>query len=155
MRRQHEKGVAQAEQAIALNPNSANAYHWYGLTLNYAGRHEEAIKSYRKALRLNPFPPTRFYFCLAIAYRDAKRYEEAIAESKKALEQAPNCLFAHTCLASCYALMGRREDAHAEMEEALRINPKLSLARTAKMIMYKYEADREFLIESFRKAGLK
>ena len=155
MRRQHEKGVAQAEQAIALNPNSANAYHWYGLTLNYAGRHEEAIKSYRKALRLNPFPPTRFYFCLAIAYRDSKRYEEAIAASKKALEQAPNCLFAHTCLASCYALMGRREDAHAEMEEALRINPKLSLARTAKMIMYKYEADREFLIESFRKAGLK
>jgi adenylate cyclase len=155
MRRQHEKGVAQAEQAIALNPNSASAYHWYGLTLNYAGHHEEAIKAYRKALRLNPFPPTRFYYCLAVAYRDAKRYEEAIAASKKALELAPNALFAHTCLASCYALMGRQEDAHAEIEEALRIDPTLSLARLEKMIMYKYDSDREFLIESLRKAGLK
>jgi len=155
MRRQHEKGVAQAEQAIALNPNSASAYHWYGLTLNYAGHHKEAIKSHKKAIRLNPFPPIRFYFCLAIAYRDAKRYEEAIAASKKALEQAPNCLFAHTCLASCYALMERWEDAHAEIEKALRVDPKLSLARIGKMIMYKYEADRKFLIESLRKAGLK
>jgi TolB-like protein/Tfp pilus assembly protein PilF len=155
VRRQHDKGVAQAEQGIALNPNSASAYYWYGMTLNYAGRHDEAIKAHRKAIRLNPFPPTRFYFCLAFAYRDAKRYEEAIAASKKALEQAPNCFFAHTCLASCYALMGRQEEAHAEMQEALRINPRLSLARTAEMIMYKYEEDREFLIESFRKAGLK
>ena len=155
MRRQHEKGVSQAEQAIALNPNSASAYHWYGLTLNYAGRHEEAIKAYRKAIRLNPFPPTRFYFCLGIAYRDAKQYEEAITASRKALEQAPNCLFAHTCLASCYALMGRQEEAHAEIEEALRIDPKLSLARIGIVPMYKYEADREFFIESLRKAGLK
>jgi adenylate cyclase len=154
-RRQHEKGIEQGERAVALNPNSASAYHWYGLTLNYAGRHEEAIKSYKKALRLNPFPPTRFYFCLAIAYRDARRYDDAIAASKKALEQAPNCLFAHTCLASCYALMGRQEEAHAEIEESLRINPKLSLASIKRMVKYKYEADSEFLIESLRKAGLK
>jgi len=154
MRRKHEKGVAQAEQAITLNPNSASAYHWYGLTLNYAGRHEEAITFYKKAIRLNPFPPTRFYFCLAVAYRDAARYEEAIAACRKALDRAPDSILAHTPLASCYALMGRDDEAQAEAAEVLRIDPKFSLDYLEKRIPYKNQEDTKLVIDSLRKAGL-
>jgi TolB-like protein/Flp pilus assembly protein TadD len=154
MRRQHEKGIAQAEQAVALNPNSATAYHWYGMTLNYAGRHEEAITFYEKAMRLNPFPPTRFYICLAVACRDAARYEEAIAACRKALNREPDSVFSHTPLASCYALMGREEEARAEAVEVLRIDPKFSLAYLEKRLPYKNQEDTKLVIDSLRKAGL-
>ena len=154
MRRQHDKGIAQAEKAIALDPNSATAYHWYGLTLQWAGRQEEAITFYKKAIRLDPFPPPRFYMSLCVACRDARRYEEAIVAAREAIDREPDNLYAHTCLASCYALMGREEEARAEAKEVLRIAPKFSVAYLARTAPFKYEADREFAMESLRKAGL-
>jgi adenylate cyclase len=154
MRRQHDKGIAQAEKAIALNPNSATAYHWYGLTLVYAGRYEEAITFYKKAIRLNPFPPPRFYMSLGVAYSFAGRYEEAIAAAGKAIDLEPDNLIAHACMARSYALMGREEEARAEAKEVLRIAPKFSVVYLAKQMPYKYEADRQSVIESLRKAGL-
>ncbi|NIQ91086.1 MAG: tetratricopeptide repeat protein, partial [Deltaproteobacteria bacterium] len=47
----------QAEKAVALNPNSAMAHFFLGKTLFFAGRVEESIPEYKKAIRLNPFPP--------------------------------------------------------------------------------------------------
>jgi Tfp pilus assembly protein PilF len=50
--------------------------------------------------------------------------------------------------------MGREEEARAEAKEVLRIAPKFSVAYLARTAPFKYEADREFAMESLRKAGL-
>ena len=59
-----------------LNPNSAEAKSYLGLTLNYAGRHEEAIKTYNKVIRLSPIPSANTFFYFCVACRDCGRYEE-------------------------------------------------------------------------------
>ncbi len=48
MTRQHDKGIAEAEKAVALNPNSATAHFYLGKTLFFAGRCEESIRNTKK-----------------------------------------------------------------------------------------------------------
>jgi tetratricopeptide (TPR) repeat protein len=153
--RQHDKGIVEAEKALALSPNSFAIYECLGLTLNYAGRHEEAVKIYKKALRLSPIPSPDTLMCLCVACRDCGRYEEGISAAKRAIQLSPNNLYAHTCLASCYALLGREAEAKAESTEVLKIEPNFSLVKLEKFMPYKDPADTKVVIESLRKAGLK
>ena len=153
MIRQHEKGIAAAKRALTLRPNSAEAYYYLGLTLNYAGKHEEAVRIYQKGLRLSPIPSVNALFCLCIAYRDYGRYEEGISAAKKALHLEPDSIPARTCLASCYALLGRESEAKAESAEIMKIDPNFSL-KGVERLPYKELADNELIIDSLRKAGL-
>ena len=155
MTRQHEKGIAAAEYGLALNHNSPAAYTWLGVTLNYAGKHEEAIEIYKKAIRISPKPSPNTLFCLCVALRDCGRYEEGISAAKKAIQLEPDNLYAHTCLASCYALLDRDAEAKVESAEILRIDPKISLSNLKKQLPYKVPAKTKLVIDSLRKAGLK
>ncbi|NIW10812.1 MAG: tetratricopeptide repeat protein, partial [Gammaproteobacteria bacterium] len=65
----------EAEKAVALDPNSADEHARLGNVFNYAGRLEEAISAIDKAIRLNPFPPSWYFHCLGMAYREAGKYE--------------------------------------------------------------------------------
>lgn len=46
--------------------------------LEYIGRHEEAIHSLEKAIRMNPFPETWYFFYLSDAYLHTESHEEAM-----------------------------------------------------------------------------
>jgi|LGVF01.1.fsa_nt_gb adenylate cyclase len=155
MIRQHEKGIDAAERALALNPNSAPAYRYLALTLNYAGRHVEAIEIYKKAIRISPIPSADSLFNLCVSCRNCGRYEEGIAAAKKAIHLEPDNIYAHMCLAGCYALLGRDAEAKAESAEVMRIDPKFSVTNIEKQAPYKHPADTELLGGSLRKAGLK
>ncbi|UCB44392.1 MAG: tetratricopeptide repeat protein [Spirochaetota bacterium] len=154
--RQYEMSISEAEKAITLDPNSSDAYTVLGTSLNYMGRHEEAIQMFKKAIRLNPiFPSIAALLRLGVAYRDAGHYEKAIETCKQVLNLAPDSVFAHTCLASSYSLLGREDEARAEAAEVLRIDPMFSLDKAGKQLPYINQADRELVIDSLRKAGLK
>ena len=155
MTRQQEKGIAAAEYGLTLNHNSPQAYIWIGLTLNYAGRHKEAIEIYKKAIRISPIPSPNTLFCLCVACRDCGHYEEGISAAKKAVQIEPDFLYAHTCLASCYALLDRDAEAKVESAEILRIEPKISLENLEKQLPYKDPVKTKFVLNSLRKAGLK
>jgi tetratricopeptide (TPR) repeat protein len=53
--RQHDKAIAECQQAVELNPNSATARTFYGLALNLMGRFEEAVHELEQGVRLDPF----------------------------------------------------------------------------------------------------
>jgi adenylate cyclase len=127
MTRQHDKGIAEAKQGVALDPNNSLVLGYLGLALRYAGRFEEAIPVIEKAIRLNPFPPSGTLRSLSMANIGAGRYEEAIAAGKRAVTISPDDFLSHSVLASAYSLAGQKEEARAEAEEVLRINPNYSL----------------------------
>jgi adenylate cyclase len=154
-KRQYERAIAEAERAIALDPNGADARSQLGIALFTAGRQQEAIAPLEKAIRINPIATPNSFRSLAAAYRDIGRYEEAIAAYKKALERAPDSLYANLGLAATYSLAGRDKEAHAEASEVLKLQPKFSLERFAKRNPYKNKADTDRLIGALRKAGLK
>jgi tetratricopeptide (TPR) repeat protein len=152
---QHDKGIAECEQAVKLEPNSALAYFRLNLALRFAGRPKEAITMCKEAIRLDPIPVSIYYQSLTNSYFLTGQYEEAIAAGKKATSLGPNNFVAHAFLAVAYVLYGREEEARIEAAEVLRINPKFLIDSWAKTMPYKNEADKELTIGALRKAGLK
>jgi adenylate cyclase len=154
MMRQYDKAIEECQRAIAMNPNSADAHLWLGMSLNYAGRSQEAIDLIKKAHRLSPFPPPALILNLGHAYREAGRYEEAIAEYKKCIKRTPNNRFAHQGLSTTYALAGRFEEAREAWSEVLKIDPKLSLEKSFNRCPYLPESC-ERKRAAMNKAGIK
>jgi len=156
MNRDFDRGVAEAERAVALEPGSGVAYTTLGLTLNYAGRYEEAIPALKNALRLMPIPSTVCLANLGFSYRMLGRYEESIASLKQLIQREPDSMTGHLHLAATYVMAGKEAEARAEAAEILRINPNFSLEQFAKTTPMKNQADlMDRWVEPLRKAGLK
>jgi tetratricopeptide (TPR) repeat protein len=154
-KRQYDKAITEGEHALTLAPNSAFVYAALAFSLHFAGRPEEAIPLFKKAIRLNPIPDSWYLTGLGSCYRAVGRYAEAISAYKKALNVSPDSTFAHIGQAANYSLLGHEEEARAEVAEVLRINPKFSLEYFAKSFPYKDQADWERLVDALHKAGLK
>jgi len=154
MIRQHDKGIAEGEKALALAPNSADIVNVYAIILTYSGRWHEAISLYREAIRLNPKPPNNYYRHFAIVLREMGQYDEAIAQLMKAIEQEPNDFLTYLVLTKVYSYAGRQEEARAAAEEVLKLNPKFRIEQLPQ------GTHRDLTIverenEALRKAGLK
>ena len=156
MKRDHDKAIAIGEKAISKDPNGADAHAWLRNCLTFADRPQEAIPLYRKAMRLNPFPPVWYYINLGNSYHMLGRYEDAIAQYRKSLALSPNSLSSYRPLCVAYMDMGKEDEARAAAAEVMRINPKFSSERYAKTLQaYKNQDYIRRWIESLRKAGLK
>jgi adenylate cyclase len=60
-KREYDKAIAEGERGAALNPGGTSELLNYAASLCYAGRPEEAIQLFQKAIRLNPFTPSGLY----------------------------------------------------------------------------------------------
>ncbi len=154
-KKEFDKAVAESERAVALNPGSMLALLNYGNSLTHAGRSEEAIPIFQKAIRLNPFGPSTLYRELGNALRWTGRFEEAVSAYKKAIQIAPDNILAHIGLALTYSMMGREKEAHAEAAEVLRINPKFSVDKYLMAASFKDQSQKDKVLNALRKAGLK
>jgi adenylate cyclase len=152
--REYEKGIAEGERAVALNPSGATVLVHYAISLNFAGRSEEAIPLFQKALRLNPVGSFDNYNHLGLALMFTGRYGEAVPAFKKALQIAPNT-WSHMMLAATYSEMGREKEARAEVTEGLRITPKFSVDLFLKRSLIKEQSKKDKIANALLKAGLK
>jgi TolB-like protein/DNA-binding winged helix-turn-helix (wHTH) protein/Tfp pilus assembly protein PilF len=113
-------------KAIELNPNYANAHHWYGDYLSAVGRHEQAIAESRRALELDPLSPIinawfgwRYFF--------ARQYDLAIEQYLKTLEMDPAFVPAHLVLGQGYEQKSMPEKAIDELKKAVSLSGGSSL----------------------------
>jgi adenylate cyclase len=151
IKKDYDRAIELGAKAINQMPNSADAHAWLAMSLNFAGREQEALTLFEKSLRLNPFPPAFYYLNFGHTYRVLKRYEEAIAMYKKAVALTPKNIFAHVNLTATYGLIGKEEEAKAAASEVLRINPKWSLEHYKKTA---YAKDTDQILLVLQKVGL-
>jgi len=121
--------------------------------LKFAGRFDEAILAYKKAIRLNPITPLPYSSNLAWAYAYSEQYEKAIPIWNKAIEVNPNYFFAYLGLTMVYQLSGNELKAREAASEVMRLKPKLTVSMIAKGAAAK-NIDRERNLEALRKAGI-
>jgi tetratricopeptide (TPR) repeat protein len=95
------------QRAIELNPNFAQAHHWYGnLLLGPEGRHEEAIAELERAKELDPLSLI-INADAGFAYYLAGRYEPAMQAYQKVLAANSRFLPVHFYLAKYYLQAGQ------------------------------------------------
>jgi class 3 adenylate cyclase/Tfp pilus assembly protein PilF len=153
--RQHDKAIAEVELAVIGNPNSADDLARLGMALFFAGKPKEATASLKKAIRLNPIPPSWYSATLGWVYGITDLYEDAIAAFKKALQHSPDNLFAWQGLAVTYSLSGHETEARAAGKNVLRIEPKFTLEHLGETLPFKSKTDTELVIVALQNAGLK
>ena len=155
MTKQYEKGIRETERGIELEPNGADAHALLGMGLLFADRAEEAIPILKKAIRLDPHTPGWYMHVLASAYRDIRKYEEAIEWGEKAVQQNPKNVLSRKILCGIYSLAGRMDEARVQAKEIMRLNPKFSVDRAARTDPQKNQVVKKRYIDALRKAGLK
>jgi adenylate cyclase len=156
LNKEYENGIAEAERAVTLEPNSVDAYTQLGVNLIWAGRPAEAIPILQKAMRLSPIPPYVCLFALAGSYSLTGQYEEAIALQRRILQKEPNQLPSQVGLVLALMGAGKEDEARTEAAKVLRIDPQFSLERFAKTLdHYKDRSIPDRMIYALRKAGLK
>ncbi len=146
----HDRATYHQERALALNPNDDLVVVQQGEILTWQGRAEEGIDWIRKAMRLNPYHPERFWSHLGRAYFVARRYAEAVEALKHIA--APDHTH-HALLAACYARMGDDGAANAHASAALERAPDFALPDYLATLHYKEASDLEHHRDAMLKAG--
>jgi adenylate cyclase len=156
--KQHEKALALGRKATTLGPSNSEVHALFAMSLLYAGKFEEAIENFQKAMRLSPYYPTWYLYQLAESYYMAGRYEDAATTYGQGLELAKkggrNPFLLHAGLAAAYFKLGQEDEARQHAEEVLKINPKFSLEYMRNFTFYKGPDDTDRLLNAMRKAGL-
>jgi TolB-like protein/cytochrome c-type biogenesis protein CcmH/NrfG len=154
--RRFDDSLAEFEVALRLNPNFSLAQGYYGLTLSYCGRWEEADLAARRALRLSPRDPFSavYYGIAAYAQFVGRNYEEAMRLSREGIRQRGDFVGAHRVLTAAAAMAGQDDVAKSALQELRRVQPNISLGWIASQMPIKLEADREHYLEGFRRTGL-
>jgi TolB-like protein/DNA-binding winged helix-turn-helix (wHTH) protein len=94
-------------RALELNPNFAQAHHWYGnLLLDPEGRHEEAIAELQRAQELDPLSVI-ITADTGFAYYLAGNYDLALQTYQKVLAANPNFIPVHFYLSQYYRQTGQ------------------------------------------------
>jgi len=148
-----EKTVEILRRAVEINPNLANVTIMFGGALFNSGRSEEAIHYVKKAIRLNPFPPARYFEILGLIYCFDGRYEEALVASKKALDMKPDDVTTLRNLTVIYIGLGQEDKARAAATEVLKLDPNFSVGHVAKLWPNLPGGSKRF-VDALRKAGL-
>ena len=149
-----DQAIADAERAIALDPNFARGYGSLGAALHYAGRSEEALEHLATMARLDPHHPPSYQHFVAQSLFALGHFEQAIATLEARLARQPHSDVSRVLLAACYGHLGRAVDARAAWQEALRVNPGYSIEHRRQILPYKNPADFERVVEGLRKAGI-
>lgn len=147
----HEKARYHQERALSLNPNNDLILVQNGELLMWLGRPQDGIEWIRKAMRLNPYHPERFWNHLGRAHYTARQYSDTVEALSRV--SRPDRTH-HAFLAAALAQLGDKTAAAAHAQEVLREDPAFSNQRFLSTLHYQLDSDRDHLREGLLKAGL-
>ena len=150
IRRNLDRAIRHQERGLFLNPNDDRSVCAMGEFLSFVGRSEEAEAWIRKAMKLNPYHPPRFWSHLARALFHQGRYEEA----SQALQnvRAPR-VREQAFQVAARAKIGDAKALARSVEELRDVSPSFNADKFVDQLPYEHEGDREALREALQAAG--
>jgi TolB-like protein/tetratricopeptide (TPR) repeat protein len=153
------QGIAQCEQALALDPNSAGAHGLIGYAKYLLGRGGETEDHIREAFRLSPRDTIAHVWMLwaGLGKAQLNAGSEAAAWMRRGLEVNPNFSVAHFHLAAELALLGEIDAARAAVQRGFTLDPTFTIQRFRAGSASEdpvYLAGRERGYEGLRIAGI-
>ena len=118
---QYDQAIAEAQRAIASDPNDADGYVALAGALSFAGRPAEALDAVEKAMRLNPHYPSSYAYKRGLALFGLNRLDEAAVSLERAVELNRDDYWSQRLLLAIYGLTGKRDKA-LRLIEAIKSN---------------------------------
>ena len=125
------EAIKDYDEAIHLNPQSAEAYYKRGFFYQKLGHGERAIEDFDKAIRINP-QFAKAYSNRAYTYLNKGQYGLAISDCTKAIKLDPNDAVACLNRGVAYKLQGNKAEATADFEKAITLSDNPQLIEKAK-----------------------
>jgi adenylate cyclase len=148
------QAIADSEQAVSLDPNSAWAWVARADINSDFGKPQSTLVYVQKARRLDPRHPQIGCLQEGTAYDSLGRYDAAVEALKRS---EPNDPWSHVALVHAYSELGHQDEARAEAQEVLRVNPGFSLEQMQRRNRATNWQDpkAQGFLAALRKAGLK
>jgi serine/threonine-protein kinase len=116
------EAIAVLTRALALAPNSDEAYRRLGAAHEAAGQADEAIAAYKKAIEINPYYWLNFSV-LGGAYFKTGKLEEALAPYRRMTELEPANVWGFLNVGAVLFSQGQYEECIPAFRQALAIQP--------------------------------
>jgi tetratricopeptide (TPR) repeat protein len=125
-----DNAIQKYNQALALNPDNAEAHQKLGFLLyNVKGQAEEGMAHLLKTLALDPHNP-RAHYDLGMALLHQRKIDEATGHLREALRQMPGGLDdqytpvrLHLTLGEALLLAGRSQEARVHLARVVELDP--------------------------------
>jgi adenylate cyclase len=158
-KRQWPQAIAEADTAIADNPNNAWAHAQRGFWKMYLGRAEDGFSGLETAFRLSPHDPNVPIWQLLVCglYNFLAQWEQAIEWCDKARAGAPENPFPLVYLAAANAWTGHDQEAKEAAGQLQKVYPGFTVQTYVGMHYSDdptFNAQRARIAEGLRKAGL-
>lgn len=116
-----DRALQSFDRAVEINPNLVFAhFHKAWLHLHF-GRYGAAFEEAKLTQALEPLAPDYMWIC--DVYRLMGREQEALVESRKAIELHPKHPIGHIVLAQVYSNQGKHDQAISEFKTAAAVGP--------------------------------
>jgi TolB-like protein/DNA-binding winged helix-turn-helix (wHTH) protein len=156
------EAAALVDRALALNPNSAEAWAMSGMLHAYMGDSGTALDKLGRSVQLNPLNPWVNWHCnaFALAHFAAGRYEDALVWIERGLRGWPTQVAFLKNKAAALGLLGRTVEARQVVQQLLSLIPGLTIShlRNIEAILFKHSIQwpkvNNARFEGFRRAGL-
>jgi adenylate cyclase len=149
-----ERAEAEANKALALNPNSAEAYGCLGNIYVFSGQPLEAIPRFELAMRLDPAYTQQYLHLLGIANLLADKYETAVAVLRQRVLLVPGTDFSRAILVSALGYLGDLDEARRVWHELKKINPRYSFQEHFARQPFTSQQDVRKIAAGIAKAGI-
>jgi adenylate cyclase len=114
--RRFDEAIAEAERALALDPNDPDGDVALAWALIFSGRPQEALPAVERAMRLDPLHPKVYMYVLGMSRLGLGQFEEAVAALEHAHKRSPDDRDVNIPLAVAYERLGRHELARAALK---------------------------------------
>jgi tetratricopeptide (TPR) repeat protein len=146
-----EKLLSDSDKVSTENDESAEADYNLGLYYGTSGKHQEAIKAFKQAIRTNP-DYAETHYNLGVAYDKSGMYKEAIEAYKQAIRVNPDYAEAHVNLGVIYGKSGMYQEAIKAYKQAIRVNPDYAEAHVNLGVIYGKLGMNKEAIEALKQA---
>ena len=152
--RKHDIAIAEAGEALTLDPNEPNGLLVMAEALIFGGRPNEAKPFVEKAMQVDPLNPAYSNFLRGMISFCESDYSTAIEYFQTALKQNPDDFGPAAPMAAAYAQLNRDEDMKAAIKTYLAGWSDASIDMFRTYWPWKDEEVEGRLLAGLRKAGL-
>ena len=151
-----EEARRRLRRALELDPNSAFARGYLGVSYAFAGDYEATLSHTGEAMRLSPRDPLLiiWHLCKGWAALLSERDTEAVAFATEAIAANPEFPDNYCVLAAAHGHLGNADAARVALDELMRRMPDLTAADERLSRPFGNTGQRERFLGGLRKAGL-